>query len=205
VSTDKTVPYSGPIPSPASGLARWAMIVSGFAALGNAVQLFLNLVERHLQQNVVAGTPPPTWRIRETLTRLQTADRLTFLAAAAYLVVGLTWARRRRPRARLRQEGEYAVEPRLWTVAPAPYVATLGLVLLSIVTAFLARSALHASVTHQDIVAYRTYRAMANLFRALMWTSWVGVIVGATKAQDRREAATVSGNDAGRPVVGLDL
>ncbi|MDQ1521417.1 MAG: hypothetical protein QOI55_2490 [Actinomycetota bacterium] len=205
MSTDTTVPYTGPIPSPASGFAPWVMLTGGFAALGNLVQLFFNLVERHLQQMVKVGTPPASSRVLDTLATLKTANLLTFLAAAAYVVAVIAWRRRRRPRARLHQYGEQAVEPRLRTVSPALFVALLSCVLLSLITRQLASSTIHGTVTPAAVVQYRTMRAGMNFFGMLGWTSAIALAWRATTMQDARELAAVSGNDAGRPVVGLDL
>jgi len=182
--------YTGPTPSPARAWAPWVVIASGVAAIANAVVFVLNLVERHDQQQRLTSDPPSAQDIRSTMDSIRTFSMVALIAAAAFLVVGIIWSMRRRPRDRLHLEGESAVEPALRRVLPFPYWAMWTALVISFVVSFSAGEALHAGMTAQDFVDYRTLLAVGAGFRALVWICWVILVVAATRTQSRREAGS---------------
>jgi hypothetical protein len=180
------------------------MVSASVAALGNVLQLFLNLVERNLQEQAKAGTLVAPARIHHTLTQLRAANLWTLVATAVFLVTSIVWSKRRRPTARVRLHGEGAVEPPLRDISPALWVTVFVCIALSFITTFLANGAVHGTLTRDAFIHYRTFRALGNLCRATMWASWVALVWKATNLQARRTATGASGDGAGRPVVGLD-
>ena len=184
--------YSGPRPSRARRWAPWVVAVSAGLALCNVAMLVLNLVERGYQQQRISGSPPPSECIRETLDSLHTIGNVSSVAALAFLVLGVTWSAKRRTRARVAEEGETGVEPRLRSVNPSVYWTFWAALAASFALALVARSKVHVGMTAEDFVGYRSYLAATNGARAVMWASWVALVIFATRLQDRRETESVS-------------
>ena len=114
-------PYSGPRPSPARVWTPWVLVTASLCGIGNLALLVLNLVERHYQQQRLAGHSPSVARIRDTLSLIHTLATLTLVASIAFLVVGVTWELKRRTRARVARDGETGVEPSLRSVSPTAF------------------------------------------------------------------------------------
>ena len=184
------LPYSGPRPSPARAWALWVLVTAAACGLGNAALLVLNLVERHYQQQRLAGHAPSVTRIRDTLSMIHTFANLTLIAALAFGVLAIFWERKRRPRKRVARDGESGVEPPLRTVLPPVYWTFWVAIGASFVVNTVARSHIHDGSTIDDIISYRTYLAVGHGIRILMWTCVFVLVLTATALQDRREIAS---------------
>jgi hypothetical protein len=182
------MPYNGPRPSEARRFAPWVVLASGLLAFSHIAQAFLNLIERHYQQQVVAGHPPEQSTIQDTISLIRGIGHVTTALSIAFLVTALLWASKRRNRARLAQFGETAVEPNLWNVSRLVYVMFWGALALSLVLSTWAKSGMHSPFRPSDFVHYRTALSGSNAMRAAMWVCYVVLVVKATKLQDRREA-----------------
>jgi len=180
--------YTGPRPSPARVWAPWVILAAAACALGNLVQCALNLTERHYQQRRLTANPPSPDRIRHTISLIHTFSSVTLIGALVFLVVGTTWSVKRRTRARVSQDGEAGVEPRLRDIQPALYWTVWVLIGVSLLITLTAHSLVHPGMTVQNFVTYRTYLAAGNVTRAILWSCWIATVVLATQAQDRREA-----------------
>jgi hypothetical protein len=181
------MPYTGPRPSEARRFAPWVVLTSGLLAFANVVQAFLNLVERHYQQQVVSGRPPELSTIQDTVSLIRGIGQVMVALSIAFLVTALLWASRRRNRTRLAQFGESAVEPSLWNVSHAVYVVFWASLALSLVFSTWAKSGMYVPPRATDFVHYRTALAGSNAMRAVTWISYIVLVVKATKLQDRRE------------------
>jgi hypothetical protein len=89
---------------------------------------------------------------------------------------------------RVTLNGEVGVEARLRGVQPFVYWTVWALVGLSAVSSLRAKSSVHPVMTVDDFISYRTFLAVSFAGRAIMWTCWIALVVGATRLQDRREA-----------------
>jgi uncharacterized protein DUF2510 len=181
--------YTGPRPSPARAWAPWVVVTSSVTAALAAAQCVLNLVERHYQQRRLSASPPSAAQIRHTLDLIQTTRTLSLLSATAFLVVAVVWSFKRRPRARLKAEGESSVEAALWRVAPIVYAVFWAALVIGVIASLSASSAVHPGMTIGEFTSYRTRLALSAGARTIMWLCWIPLVVMATKAQARREAS----------------
>jgi hypothetical protein len=164
------------------------VLTSGLLAFANVAQAFLNVVERHYQQQVVAGRPPEPSTTQDTVGLIRGIGHASVVLSIAFLVTVLLWASKRRDRARLAQLGEAGVEPNLWNVSRVVYILFWASLALSVALSTWAKSGLHVPLRATDFVQYRAALAGSNAMRAVMWICYVVLVVKATKLQDRREA-----------------
>ncbi len=182
--------YAGPRPSPARPWAPWVIATSAAAAFGNAAVCVLNIVERHYQQQRLTSHPPSPQRIHHILNAIRAFTTFDLVAALAFLVVGVTWSIKRRPRTRLKREGEAAVEPALRRVLPLAYGLLFGALIVSIIATTAASSTFHTGMTVSDFVTYRTNLAIGAGARTVMWACWLPLVARATRLQAEREASS---------------
>jgi hypothetical protein len=183
-----TSSYTGPRPSPARVWAPWVVVTSSVTAALAATQCWLNLVERHYQQRRLTLSPPSAAQIRHTIDLIHTMRGLSTLSSTAFLVVAVVWSFKRRPRARLKAEGETSVEAALWRVNPIVYGVFWAALAIGLLASLAAGSAVHPGMTIGDFTSYRTRLAFSAGARTVMWLCWIPLVVTATKAQARREA-----------------
>jgi hypothetical protein len=185
--------YTGPRPSPAKPWAPWVIATSAILALGNVFTCVLNVIERHNQEQRLHGADAVvTAHIQHTLTAIRTASTFDLIAASAFVVVGVVWSVKRRPRARLKRDRETAVEPALRTVSPVVYWTFWVTLAASAILAVSATSFSHPGATVQDFITYRTRLAVSAAFRTVMWACWIPLVILSTKLQERREAVADS-------------
>ena len=191
----ETDEYTGPCPSPARAWAPWVVVTSGVLAVGNAGEAVLNFVERHYQQQRLTAHPPDAAQIRDTLHAIDLLSNVILLAAIAFLVVGVTWSRKRRTKGRIALGGEAAVEPALRRLLPLQYWGMWTALGASFAVTASASSLNHTGMTIHDVIDYRTRVAIGSVGRTVMWACWVLLVVAATRYQTRREARLLATND----------
>jgi hypothetical protein len=193
--------YTGPIPSPARRWAPW-VVVSGLVILvGNAAQFVLNVMERGYQQDREHGVPPSVATVKDTLDQLHRIGGYTTIAVVVFLVLAVIWSRQRSSHARIAQYGVDGVEQSLRSVQPVVNIAFWVALAVSLLATFAASSTAHTSMTVHDYVTYRTYLAVSNAARVLMWWCWITLVLLATRRQDdrEREAQQARAYPAGEP------
>ena len=183
--------YTGPCPSPARTWAPWVVATCGVLAVGNAGEAVLNFVERHYQQQRLTGHPPDAAQIRGTLNAIHLVSNVVTIAAIVFLVVGVTWSRKRRTKDRLALGGEAAVEPALRRILPLQYWGMWTALGASFAVTLSASSFNHPGMTIHDVIDYRTRVAIGAVGRTVMWACWVLLVVAATRHQTRREVSAV--------------
>jgi uncharacterized membrane protein len=190
-------PYTGPRPAPARRWAPWTAATAALLVIGNAVLLVLNLMERRLLTQSKSANPPSRAEITDALGRIHTVSVLMTFALLAFVVVGVTWERKRRSRTRVAQDGETGVEARLRTVWPAGYVVLYAVLAFGLGATLFASTARHNAVTADDFIRYRTFLAAGHATRAVFWSFWIALVLRATQFQEQREAATATPPFAG--------
>ena len=180
--------YTGPRPSPARVWAKWLIAACAAVVVGNLVALVLTLIERHHLQERLAGNGPSAATFRDTISAINAVSRIAGGFWLALFVLWLGWLFKRRPKER-RTSGESAVEPPLHRIMPRTFWAYWALWAVAIIYGISTRSLVHSDMTTQDYIDYRTHLAVGHLFAIVGYTCLIVLVVGATRIQDRREAA----------------
>jgi hypothetical protein len=183
-------PYTGPRPSPARRWSAPLIVAMAATALGNVVLLGLNLVERHNLARGKAGHPVSQAFFDDTLSAIRGASRITLGTTIAFAVIGIVWATKRRSRRSLSTRGEQGVEVRLTIVSRALYATFWVMLGAAFLTSELAKAKTHGGVTVDDFIQYRTFLAVGNLCRVVMWSAYIALVVKATRYQEQREHMT---------------
>ena len=182
--------YTGPRPSPARPWAPWVIVTSAASAIGNAAVCVLNLIERHSQQQRLTGTPPSVAHIQHTLNTIHAFTSFDLIASTAFVVAGVVWSLRRRPKTRLKRDGETAVEPALRKVLPVVYWAFWAMLVGSLLLTASAASVVHTGMTIPEVVSYRARLAGSAATRTVMWACWIPLVIRSTQLQKQREATS---------------
>ncbi len=180
--------YTGPRPSPARGWAKWLVGACAGVVVSNLVSLVLTLIERHHLQQRLAGGGPSAATFRRTLSAITAVSRVAGAFGVAVFIVWLCWLIARRPKER-RTTGESAVELPLHRIMVRTFWAFWSLWAIGFVFAISSRSLVHSNMTTQDYIDYRTHLAVGHLFAMAVYSCLIVLVVGATRFQDRREAA----------------
>jgi hypothetical protein len=167
--------------------APWVVVTSAVLVVANFILCGLNFAERHYQQQRLSGTSDPT-RIHDTLESIRHLGSFDLIVSTVFFVTGVIWARKRRPRERLKREGESAVQPALRQIVPIVYWAFLGMVAISIALSWHASSLSHVGMSINDVVTYRTDLAIGAAARTIMWACMIVLVVQATRIEARQAA-----------------
>ena len=183
--------YTGPIPSPAKSWALWVIVTTAVAAIGNAVVVVLNLMERHNPATAVERAPAVARaRAPDDPHNIHIVGRFDLVVASIFLVVTIIWANKRRPRARLRQFGETAVEPSLYKVIPAVYVALFVALGVALLFTSLASGEIHTPTTTPGV--HHLPRRSRDQCGADDLVGVLDATCGATQLQGQREAEALA-------------
>jgi multisubunit Na+/H+ antiporter MnhB subunit len=187
---EEIVPYTGPRPSPARRWAPMLMVAIVVAVLGSAALLVTHLIERSELQRLKSGHSISRTFIDNHDSFNTLVSRITTAATVVLAVLAFVWTYNRRSSKRLTADGESGVEPPVRSVSSALFMAFWVFVGLAVVSTRIASSYHHTATSISEFIDSRGYLALADLFRVGVWTSFLLIVIKATRQQDEREAAT---------------
>jgi len=183
-----TIPYLGPVPSPARPLSFAFMAGCAVAAVVQLVKAVLNFQQASLDQRFV-NSPGRALadQVLASEHTLKTIGSVSLWVTIGVLVLDLLWRSRRRPKAVRNERGEAYVEfPVMWVTPVILRVSWAVTALAAIAFSVAGRSTKLTKIT--EFPHLRQMRGVSSLCFAGFWLLLIVWLVIVQQSHDRRVA-----------------